>query len=335
MADTILRHWHMLALVPRAPRKVATADIELALRERGYDVDRRSIQRDLQKLSAFFPLLCDDRTKPFGWSWAKDSAPFDVPGMDVHGALAFRLAAAHLARLVPSATRAYLEPYFRRAEAVLNEAAGGPGLSSWPAKVRVIAAGLPRVPPEIDADVLAAVQTALLGERRLLVRYCRRGEAAPHEFDFSPLTLVYRETVGYVVGTAREYDDLLQLALHRLVSASVLERPRRERPGFDVDAYVRGGAFDFPLGDGELRLEALFDARVAPGVVEAPIAADQVAAEAPDGRLRVVATVPDTNQLRAWLRSFGAYVEVVAPAALREELAATAEALAALYRGAP
>jgi len=333
MPDTILRQWQMLRLVPRAPRKIATADLEAALAERGYAVDRRSIQRDLQRLSAFFPLLCDDRTKPFGWSWAKDSYPFDMPGMDIHGALAFRLAGEHLERLVPSATRAYLEPYFRRAEAVLNEGTG-PELRTWPQKVRVIPPGLPRVPPEVDPEVLEAVQTALLKERRVLVRYCRRGESAAREFDFSPLALVHRDAVAYLVGTAREYDDLLQLALHRLESAAVLDRPRRPRPGFDVDAYVRGGAFDFPLGEGELRLEARFDARVAPGVIEAPISADQETEELPDGRLRLVATVPDTNQLRAWLRGFGAFVEVIAPAALRDELAATAAALAALY-GSP
>lgn len=334
MPDTILRQWQMLALVPRAPRKVGTAQLEEGLAERGYRIDRRSIQRDLLALSACFPLLCDDRTKPYGWSWARDADPFDLPGMDLHAALSFRLAAEHLEPLLPPATRAYLEPHFRRAVTVLDETGAGRALPSWPDKVRVIPPGLPRVPADIDPGVLEAVHTALLEDKRLDVSYCRRGERAPRSFDFSPLALVYRDAVAYLVGTAREYDDLLQLALHRVESAAVMTVLRRKRDGFDIDAYIRSGAFDFTVGDGDVRLRARFDARVAPPLLESPIAADQVAESEEDGRLLLTATVPDTNQLRVWLRGFGPWVEVLAPDSLRAELAASLREAAARYDGA-
>ncbi len=334
MPDTILRHWHMLRFIPRAPRKVAVSRLGEILEERGFTVDRRSIQRDLVKLSSFFPLICDDRSKPYGWSWLRDSDPFDLPGMDAHGALSFRLAAEHLAHLLPATTRSYLEPYFRRATGVLDrldtEKMGGI-LGSWPAKVRVIAAGLARVAPPIDAEVNEAVQSALLRERRLWVSYRRRGETTAREFDVSPLALVHRETVAYLVATARDYDDIIQLALHRIDEAEMLDEPRHERSGFDIDQYIQGGAFDFPVGEEAIVLEACFAPQVIPSIVEAPLSDDQCASALEDGRLHVVATVADTNQLRAWLRGFGPYVEVLAPPALREEMRAAARATFDLY----
>jgi predicted DNA-binding transcriptional regulator YafY len=59
----------MLRIVPPAPRKIDTATIERRLRAEGFPIDRRSIQRDLQKLSTVFPIVCDDAHKPYGWSW--------------------------------------------------------------------------------------------------------------------------------------------------------------------------------------------------------------------------------------------------------------------------
>ena len=88
MSDVLLRQWQMLQFIPRAPRKVGTATLETSLKDRGFDVDRRTIQRDLVSLSATVPLVCDDHTKPFGWSWMADGVPLEVPNLDLHVALA-------------------------------------------------------------------------------------------------------------------------------------------------------------------------------------------------------------------------------------------------------
>jgi len=55
--ETLLRHWQMLRLIPRHPRRISTAEIEQRLANRGYPTTRRIIQRDLDKLSREFPLV--------------------------------------------------------------------------------------------------------------------------------------------------------------------------------------------------------------------------------------------------------------------------------------
>lgn len=60
MHDTILRFLTMLRMLPRAPRKIDTATMERRRRDEGYDVTRRTIQRDLHQLARTFPLLCDE-----------------------------------------------------------------------------------------------------------------------------------------------------------------------------------------------------------------------------------------------------------------------------------
>ncbi len=70
MGSTIVRQWHLLALLPKGPRRIDTATLEARLRGRGLDVHRRTIQRDLVELAAVFPIVSDDRSKPYGWRWA-------------------------------------------------------------------------------------------------------------------------------------------------------------------------------------------------------------------------------------------------------------------------
>lgn len=80
MSATILRQWLVLTMLPRPPRRIDTGSIEARLRERGIEVHRRTIQRDLLGLAEVFPIVADERARPYGWRWSDDAEPgFDVP----------------------------------------------------------------------------------------------------------------------------------------------------------------------------------------------------------------------------------------------------------------
>ena len=64
MSDTLLRSLQMLQLIPRSPRKIETTKIREFLKEYGFDVSVRTVQRDLIKMSSIFPLVSDERNKP-------------------------------------------------------------------------------------------------------------------------------------------------------------------------------------------------------------------------------------------------------------------------------
>ena len=101
---TLTRHWLLLRAIPRAPRKVDTATLERHLEAEGVGIHRRSIQRDLHQLSSIFPLVCDDRSRPYGWSWARDAQVVDLPAMDPRTAMTFRLVGRYLPHLLPRST---------------------------------------------------------------------------------------------------------------------------------------------------------------------------------------------------------------------------------------
>lgn len=328
--ETLLRHWQTLRLIPRYPRKATAGEVCNALAEAGFSVGKRTIERDLQALSRIFPLLLDDREKPYGWSWAQDAAAFDVPGVGANEALAFMMLRTYLASLMPSSVQDHLAPYFKMAEQRLDTLVGHSSMGAWLKKVKVIEPTQPLLAPVIDRQVEAVIQEGLLLSRQCQISYRRKDESAPESYPISPLGLVQRGKLMYLVCTIKNYQDLRILALHRIQIAELLETKVIKPDAFDLDSYLACGAFGW--GGGQIvKLKVLFDPEAGGHLCETPLSADQRITPQPDGRLQVTATVTDGKQLLWWLLAFGQAVEVIEPKSLRKEVATQLAKAAAKY----
>ena len=121
MSNPTLRQISMLELIPRAPRKTYTKKLKAQLSDRGYEVDERTIQRDLVSLERVLPLICDARDRPYGWSWAETGLGIQAPAMDPIEALTMSLAHQYLEPLMPSASFNRINIFFKRANETLKE----------------------------------------------------------------------------------------------------------------------------------------------------------------------------------------------------------------------
>lgn len=329
MAGPVLRQWALLRAIPRYPRKVMAQDLADRIEREGFEASLRTVQRDLTELSALFPIVADDQEKPYGWSWRPD-AVFDLPAMDPATALAFQLTGRFLGSLWPQAAFQDLSPYLRRSEDVLGRV-DREGVRSWVNKVRLLPWGLKLHPPEIDGEVLETVYRSLVEECRFTVRYWPRNQEELREYPVNPLGLVVRDGVLYLVATLWKYTNPVQLALHRMEEAWLLDEPVQWPDGFDLDGYIAEGGFRYPESGGELCLRARFTASAAYHLSELALSEDQELEETEAG-VELSATVQDTQELRWWLLGFGNQVRVLEPSHLAEEFAAIAEDMAAAYR---
>lgn len=326
--DTLQRQWQTLRLIPRHPRRISANELRVRLEAEGYQITKRTVERDLQSLSGIFPLVADERAKPYGWSWLPDAPSFDLPGLSNSEALALLLAREHLSALLPAATLVQLRPHFKMAEHKLATLDGH--VAGWMDKVRVIQANQPLIAPHIDAEIQATVNDALLTGYQVLVSYHKRGAHSPETYPIHPLGLVQRGQVLYLVCTIKAYPHLRLLALHRIQAAEALDTPITVPPGFNLDAYLESGALGWMPGKA-IQLKAAFTAEVAEHLEETPLAVGQTLTPLPDGRVKLSVSVRETLQLRWWLQGFGDAVEVLAPPALRRHLAEAAHHQAAFY----
>lgn len=330
MSDAILRQWAMLRALPRHPRQITAREVTDRLQHQGFECTKRTIERDLERLSEHWPITANQRNRPYGWFWMANAEVLDIPGMDLPAALAFQLAREYLAPLLPPPTLAHLQPHFDRAAHVLDEASATK-LRAWPDKVRVIGHGPSLLPPKTMDGVHERVLQALFENRRIEARYTPRETAEERDYVVNPLGAVFRQSVVYLVGTLWDYDDVKQFALHRFSAVELTDTKTRRPRGFDLDEYIRHGAFGYPAGNDRIRLKAVFDARTAHHLYETPLSEDQTLAPAADGRVELAASVLDTEDLRWWLLGFGDSVEVKGPVKLRREMAGTVQRMAKIY----
>jgi len=315
--ETLKRQWLLLNRMPHRGRK-GTKYFQEVLREMGLDVSLRTIQRDLKELSRQFPLVSDEE-RISGWKWSDDAAIFDIPGMDPHVALAFKMIDLYLGNMLPESCLNFLKPYGKRAGEVLAQLENG-GVAKWPRKIARISRHLTLEPPKIDRLVLSTVYDGLLLEKQVEVSYRNRIDTKTQQAQVHPLGLVFVDNVAYLVCTFWNYDDLRQIALHRIDTAHILEDPAKIPTDFNLNEYIVAGNFDFPKSDGSLRLECLFDPYVATHLDESPLSRSQELQQQSDGQILLTADVEDTAQLRWWLLALGDQVEVVGPKKLRDEI---------------
>lgn len=327
--ETAYRYCLMLRMIPREPRKIDTRTIQQKIgAEYGEDISLRSIQRDLNSLSAVFPLVTDNR-KPAGWSWKSDAPGLDIPIMDPVTALSFVMIKEFLASAMPPAVVRNIESHFSQAQSILSETSRG-----WPDKVGLLSRSQPLNPPQIESEVFDTVYDGLLRGKRFSAEYRRRGENSLESYTVNPLGIVLLDSVIYLVCTLWDYNqlkDIKQLALHRIVSAEKTDEDGLIPQGFNLKTYIDSGAFSYVQSQETLCLSVLFDRSVALHLQETPLSQDQTITDIDTDTVRVRATVLDTAQLRWWLLGFGDKIEVEGPDFLREEFRAVSKKMAGKY----
>jgi len=323
--DVLARQWAILRLIPREPRSISAADLHARLKDIGFSCSRRTIERDLNQLESFgFGLTCDDTAVPNLWHWYKD-AGLNLPAMTVSDALLLTMVRDYLAPILPPTVTAVLEPQFKSAQDLLESTSKTNPMAAWRDKVVSIPAMQRLIAPDITPGVMEEVANALIHQSKLSVTYRSRSTGKLSELTLSPLGLVQRGQVFYLVATSGDYPDVRLYALHRINEAVALPDAIAPVDGFDPAAfdlhdYVAKGFADFGRGE-EVALELLVSPGLADHLQECRLSLDQViepVAEAPDehsnqftGWFRLRATVQDTQQLHWWLRGLGDGVKVV------------------------
>jgi len=316
---TIARHWEMLQLLPSKRPGITTLELESQLSRLGWDVSRRTIQRDLNSLSTIFPLECNDKSKPHGWFWMPQNR-IDIPGFSVPEALTMQLIEDYMKSMLPLSIVSVLGPQFKQAREKLNAVKQDNRSAGWLDKIRVVPPIMPQIPPTIDEPILETVQQALIYGQIIDVEYSRPQFEKNSQWELHPLGLIQRGLVSYLVCTMFGYDDIRLVAVHRFVRATMLDKRAAVPEKFNLDDYIEEGNIHFGSGK-SIKLQAVIQPLLAEFLTESPLSEDMIIQQQ-DGILRLKATVKETWQLDWWIKSQGSLIEVVKPVSLRNRIKA-------------
>lgn len=323
----LMRLLSTLRAIPRWPARATVAELCSTLLEQGYTVSKRTVERDLHALSLMFDITADERSKPYGWSWMKDSSFCCMPGLTPAQSVTLMLARAHVGQFLPRNLLRELAPVFEAAERGLMAT----GWRDWHRRTAVIPSTVALIPPRISTEVMARVQSALAQGVCIEADYRSKGQKSARKLRIHPLGMLARGPVLYLVCTLFDYQDVRQLAMHRLTKAALLTDRRCEPEGFDFPAYVNG--IGRSLGaSGRILLVARFTRAVGEHLLESPLSREQTCEIVDDGdRIEVTASVEHDDHLEWWLLGFGPHVEVYAPPALRATISGRHRLAASQY----
>lgn len=328
--DTLFRYIAMLQLIPRAPQYKATTTLQTLLEEKGFTVNLRSIQRDLERISGHYPLICDQSERPYRWSFDPNFKS-TLPAMDTATALTLVLAEEYLKGLLPQIAVDKLSPQFHDARKFLDGLREN-GFADWARQVRAIPNGKALLPAAIAPPVWQGISDALLQRQAIEVHYLSRQKQEVKQFTLHPQGLVVRHSVSYLLATVNDYEDIRQFALHRIQQLAPSKSTFRPQPTFSVEHYIADGAFGYPLDRQQVQLVARIDPSVAWTLAETPVSEQQqLSTPDEDGWVTLTATVPNDQQTQWWLMGFGARVEVLEPMKWREAIAEQASNMLAMY----
>ncbi len=319
---TLARQWELLRNhLPSRPPGRTSRDLRDRMEAAGHNVTKRTIERDMDELSRIFPIARNEVSIPYGWHW-RENARFDTLGLNLSEAISLVLMEDVLRQIMPPAFLSALEGKFSLAREKLAALPKIPH-ARWADLVRYVPPGLPFIPPAIAPSVLPSIQEALLHQRQLQVFYLSAGSDAAKEQTLHPLSLIQQGSRSYLVATAFGYDTILFYALHRMVSAEVLDQPANRPKGYSMDAHIASGAAQFGTGD-PLVLQARVSEDLARLLEETPISKDQKITKRA-GVHTLTATVHDSWNLHFWILSQGASITVLKPVSLRKQIIAALE----------
>lgn len=246
--DDLERQITMLKLVPRNTWSTAQ-QIHRALNDEGFEVDIRTIQRDLLSIHrrGLFHLEADFDSRPYKWRWPKEGF-VDIPSMTSAQALTFVMAHRYLSEVFPPSLLEHLRPQITHAEGILGHMKNQQ-VGKWADKVAILPRQQTLLPAKVNTEIHDAIARALLTEKQIEAIYQPRGRDA-REYLLNPLGLVMRGSASYLIASANGYDDPIHFALHRFISAEVSTRPARSIPKFSLQKHIHEDrVFDYPMQD--------------------------------------------------------------------------------------
>jgi len=325
--DTAIRYITMLSEIPVEPHDISCCELHARLGNKGYDVNVRTVQRDLERLSTNFGLANKQgHGRELRWYFTKGT-PSQWPAMSTDTALTLLLAEQNLKPLIPPAALDSLASLVSQARETLKVLDRSRSWKMWADSVRVVPKGFALEPQETAPEVMTNVFHAMSRNRQLRITN-RSGK----ESVVNPLGLVMRGPVLYLVATYFTYSDIRITALHRIANATLEMTDRIVPAGFNLDDVLEKGLMSWQLDPGKPKqFEIEVNEDIARYLEENRINPGQQITPLEEGNALVRFTAEDTLELRQWLLGFGPEVLVHKPAAVRKWIAGVASELVALY----
>jgi len=184
-------------------------------------------------------------------------------------------------------------------------------------------------PTSIDGAV-QTIQTALVRQCRIVMRYDSLTDGEVLETTLCPYRLVFIHRAWYVIGLSLHHEKVRTFKVERIIQLRLTDRTFRDDPAFNLDDYLGYAWLMIPDGP-RTHVKIRFSRKVATNVDEVVWHKTQRCVYDTDGSLLFEVDVDGVGEIAWWVLGYGAEAEVLEPPELRERIARHVARMKATY----
>lgn len=321
----LVRQWRLLRLLSGRPEGVALRELAELL-----EVSQKTVRRDLGLFQRVgFPL--QEIVGSHGAKqWRIGPENGEIPlGFTFDEALALYLGRQSLQPLAGTLIAEAAERAFGKLRVAF-----GPRVVRYLEKMRGMfvetAFGVTDYGPH--AEILDRLMIAIEERRVVFIAYRSLRATEPVTYDVHPYRLLRHQGTLYLIGYKPLDDAVRTWRVDRIEQADVERMPFTVPADLDLDARL-AGSLGIYEGHDDVAVTIRFRPPAARFVQEKKWHSSQRLSPQRDGSLIAELRLSSTAELKPWLLGFGPAAEVLAPPALRAEIAADLERTLAAYAG--
>ncbi len=236
--SAVVRLFELYRKIPSSRGQgVTTKQLHESLEAEGFEVSKRTIERDLQKLQSVAGIY-SERTDD-GNVWRNSSPNLElIPTMQPTEALMFVTAERFLKHVLPPSSTGLLDAKLDKANKTLSSSGMG-RFGKWQDKLYIVEGQTPHYNQSLDSDISSTIYKSVLDEKQLNVIYQHFSSDVVGEYLLNPLAIIVREHSHYLVATKFESPEKPQLFnFTRIKQAELTPTLLRQPQHFSVKEFI-------------------------------------------------------------------------------------------------